>query len=187
MNIFDKIKEIKNNLTGSVKQPGVVSGNLLTNIKPFAQVLESIKTPERESVKKYSDPHQRRLAAVTFAESGMYDPKNVDELKDQMRSIINVTRNRQSELKADNLTQVLTQKEADGKYSYRAIFGPEYKKFLKGSQLPFDQEKAKLIDEVMQEYLSDKLKDNTGGANAFIHENGKLKLKKISELRRLDK
>jgi len=123
-----------------------------------------VSSPNRNLTLKYDD--MDTLRGTLFAE--LSNEKN--QQKDEARKIVNTALNRLNQTKTGGLKEILTAKN-----QYQGYGSKEYQRYEKGSLNDLDNQKLKVIDEVLAELQSGKFPDNTNGAVFYSHEkkNGK--------------
>lgn len=112
---------------------------------------------------KFNSEEMKILKGVAYGESGMYKSISDEELKNEMKTVMNVALNRSKEL-GKNLTTVLTAPK-----QFQAYNKDQYKRYFAEDKDAFEKRKAKMVDEVADELQSANWKDNTNGANSFVH------------------
>lgn len=96
-----------------------------------------------KSAPRYNPEHVKELAATVYGESSA----NPEE----MRAIIDTVLNRRKQLGL-NIKEVLTQKNPEGLYHYRAYGTPEYRKYLDNKlDRPGEPEKKAMLDNIINE------------------------------------
>ncbi len=118
------------------------------------------------------------LGGIVFGESRPYQSVSDEELKEEMRSIVNIALNRVKET-GETLQEVLTKKD-----QFRAFQDKkQFDRFGASDQDEFEKRKSELVTDILNELQSGSLEDNTNGANSFEHfdEDGERKFRTFTQ------
>lgn len=147
--------------TTQPKNTGIAKSlkKLFSNIVPGKHITYTAEDSTVVPTAKYSEQELKDLGATLYGEAN----PNIDE----MRAIASIVRNR-AEATGKNLSDIVTAKNQF--YGYYNKQADKYR----ANDLDFmGKNKAKLVQQVLDEISSGMLKDPTGGAYYFDHTNGK--------------
>mgnify|MGYP001587797223 CR=1 FL=1 len=180
MSNIDILKQTLKNISLNRPALGIGAGPALSldsKIQPFINKLLQIKDKFKnteinidnkqanilKNIPKISDQEQNLLKDVIWSESRLFGSIPTEELKQEMRDIINVAKNRMKET-GETLKQVLTKP-----HQFKGINIPQSKRRTATNQNEPEKRKNKILEETFTEFISGQLQDTTGGANSFRH------------------